>query len=1380
MNTPVSRWFVAALLASTACAGDDVDLVTDTLPDARVGEDYSTRFVASGGDGAYAFTLGGGALPAGLSLSTEGVLSGAPREGGKFEFEVTVQSGGETDTESFDLSVDAAAQLSIDTPSTLPMATVGVAYETTIVASGGEQIDYSWSVANGALPDGVTLAGHGTPMTTVSGTPTEAGTFQFGVAVTDDRGAMDTVQFTFVVMPSHPSLMVTTEALPDGVVDIAYEGLLEAGNADGLVTWRVSQGSLPTGLMLDATGDTAAAITGTPSEDGSFTLEIEATDASGGIARRTFTFTIALDPQPLVIEEVQIPVARIGASFAAAVTARGGTNRGYTWFVRSGSLPRGIVLQTEGTPSTQLLGTPESAAGFYDFVLDVQDSQGNKASANLRIVVESPAITLLNRQLPDANVGVPYDVELIATGGDGGPYAFVAAGGALAPGLGIDASGALVGTPTMAGSFTFVVRITDGSGNTNTAQLSLDVEEVLAIPSTALPEATVGVTYAAVLSAVGGTPPYTWTSAGALPAGLTIQTGAGMVTLAGTPTMAGNFTFDLTVTDADGGRATANYALVVHPELTITTASLPDGNAFDPYLAMVVASGGAPGSLQWNVSAGALPVGVQLVSDGSATASIEGTPTTVGTASFTLSVTDSNGTAATQSFTVDVTGNLTIRELALPGGVVGQPYATTLQGAGGSDTGFTWQISSGNLPAGLTLTSGTPDATIAGTPTTVQVATFDVTLTDSLGATITRTYTITTANAPLVITTTTLGAAVLCQDTSTQLAVTGGTGSGLTYAVTDGTFPPGLVLDAMTGLISGRVTTPGSYTFTITAQDDGNFVDTQTFTLDVVPAPTLNRFALLTGDLTLNNRNDAYVVPICGAAPGALVRISPDAPHAADVAALEDLAQLAPDASKAAFVGDFDTDGTNDLYVVDLLPAAPSEAVRVNGTMVTGGNVTDFFWSPDGGRIAFVADKDVDDKSELYFVDVSNPAAPGQPAKISPPMGSTDNGITPDMVLWSPDSNRLAFHADADIDGVGEIFLVDVTNPTQIVGPAKVHADLGTTRECTTDIVWAPDSSGIAFRCDLVVSGRFEPYWFNPDANMPQQPTRLANQPFDAFDDVVQGSMRFAPTLPVRLMYLADLTYNGSYEIWHSTFESGLPGPFARVMSGLAPTESVTRAIWSEQGDKIALRGDLIVDGRFGLSYLDLSGGVPTSTIAVRPFTTGDADIADSQQRGEAFEFSPDGRYLMFIADAAASAEYRLWSADLDPVAPAISAESEATGDGARDVVSFAIDPSSERVVYGGDVAVDDRFELRVVGIAGFDPLEPAALHGALPADGDVHTYMWRPDGEAVLYAGDTRVESVVEASMVTLDPTNGQPMTPMLMHPASSILEDVRAVCLP
>jgi hypothetical protein len=147
------------------------------------------------------------------------------------------------------------------------------------------------------------------------------------------------------------------------------------------------------------------------------------------------------------------------------------------------------------------------------------------------------APTITTTSLPDGTITSAYSTSLSATGGVL-PYAWGLASGQLPAGLGLTDSGIISGTPTgPAGTSSFVVRVTGQDGSASTKSLTLRVASLLQITTTTLPGGSVGTSYSRQVVATGGQTPYVWSLAGGgLPAGLTLNTGTGVIS--GTPTAA--------------------------------------------------------------------------------------------------------------------------------------------------------------------------------------------------------------------------------------------------------------------------------------------------------------------------------------------------------------------------------------------------------------------------------------------------------------------------------------------------------------------------------------------------------------------------------------------------------------------------------------------------------------------------------------------------------------------------------------------------------------------------------------------------------------------------------------------------------------------------
>jgi Putative Ig domain len=497
---------------------------------------------------------------------------------------------------------------------------------------------------------------------------------------------------------------------------------------------------------------------------------------------------------PLTIITSSLAAVQVGAAYSVTLQASGGTAP-YNWSVSSGTLPGGLTLSTAGVVS----GTP-TAAGTFSFTAKVTDASSNSATTLLQVTINPATLSITTSSpLASGQVGAAYSATLQASGGTT-PYSWATSGGTLPGGLTLSMAGVVSGTPTAAGTFSFTAKVTDASSHTAAASLQVTINPAtLSITTTSpLGSGQVGAAYSATLQASGGTAPYNWSvSSGTLPGGLTLSM-AGVVS--GTPTAAGTFSFTAKVTDASSHTATASLQVTINPAtLSISTSSpLGSGQVGAAYSATLQASGGtAP--YNWSVSSGTLPGGLTLSTAGV----VSGTPTAAGTFSFTAKVTDASSNSATKSLQVTISpATLSITtSTPLGSGQVGAAYSATLQASGGTAP-YSWSVSSGTLPGGLTLSTA---GVLSGTPTAAGTFSFTAKVTDASSNSATKAVQVTIDPATLSITTMSLPGGQVNVAYSTTLSATGGTPP-YTWSLTSGTLPTGLGLNASTGVISGTPT----------------------------------------------------------------------------------------------------------------------------------------------------------------------------------------------------------------------------------------------------------------------------------------------------------------------------------------------------------------------------------------------------------------------------------------------------------------------------------------------------------------------------------------------------------------------------------------------
>ncbi len=368
-------------------------IANSSLPQAVVGSTYSAALIASGGTPAYRWSLQSGSLPGGLLLSQAGQIAGLPSQSGTFNFTVLVSDSSSpalSASKALSLSVQAApVPLSITT-SSLSSGTAGTAYSTTVSASGGTT-PYSFSLASGTLPAGVSLAANGG----LAGTPSQSGTFSFTVKVTDAASQTATKGLSISVAAVTAPLAITTSSLTSGTAGTAYSAAVSASGGTTPYSFSLASGTLPAGVSLAANGGLA----GTPSQSGTFSFTVKATDAASQTATKGLSISVAAAPTvpvPPSITTSSLPSGTVSTAYSATISASGGTTP-YSFSVASGTLPAGVSLTANGG----LAGTP-SQSGTSSFTVKVTDAASQTATKALSISVAAAATVSNSDPSPQA------------------------------------------------------------------------------------------------------------------------------------------------------------------------------------------------------------------------------------------------------------------------------------------------------------------------------------------------------------------------------------------------------------------------------------------------------------------------------------------------------------------------------------------------------------------------------------------------------------------------------------------------------------------------------------------------------------------------------------------------------------------------------------------------------------------------------------------------------------------------------------------------------------------------------------------------------------------------------------------------------------------
>ena len=592
--------------------------VYNTAPNGYVANAYSFTFGAFGA-ATITYSLVAGSLPAGLSMSSAGVLSGTPTTASTYNFTVRASNGSGTYDKSNTVVIAVAPVAPTSVTSGTPVdGVVGISYSHTLAANGGAS---TFTITAGCLPPGLTLNGS---TGVIAGTPTLVGLFEFTVTASNYSGSASGVRQITIVQP----VVITSAAPASGVTGVAYSHTFTA-TGTGPITYSVSYGSLPPGLSLDTS---TGVISGTPTAAGSYGFSIRGANSA---SHDDEEYTVVVRTAPTITSAAP-GGGVIGTAYSHTVTATG--TGPITYSVSAGTLPAGLSLNAS---SGVISGTP-TTGGSSSFSITATNTAGTDVKAYTVGIGTVPQITSAS---PPAGVtGVAYSHTVTATGT--GPITFAVSVGSLPPGVTLNATtGVISGTPTTAGSYSFSVRASNVAGS-DVEAYTVTVRTAAHITSPAPPSAgRPGVAYSHTVTASGLGPITLAVSAGSLPPGLTFDPSTGVIT--GTPTTVGVYAFSISASNEVGTDA-VDYSVAIAEPPAITAPAPAASGAGAPFSFEVTTTGTGP--FQFAITAGLLPTGLVL---DTATGVISGTPTTPGSYAFTVSATNPSGTAA-KDYVLDI------------------------------------------------------------------------------------------------------------------------------------------------------------------------------------------------------------------------------------------------------------------------------------------------------------------------------------------------------------------------------------------------------------------------------------------------------------------------------------------------------------------------------------------------------------------------------------------------------------------------------------------------------------------------------------------------------------------------------------------------------
>jgi streptogramin lyase len=613
----------------------------------------TVRWEVSTNGGATFSALSNGGVYSGVTTGTLGI-TGATSAMDGYRYEAVFTNGVGANPTVTTTAARLTVQSVLSILPTPPQGTAGVHYTQTLSVLGSTSAFNVFSVSNFvAGGSGLTL-GEITPnpvngTITINGTPTAAGTASFTVNVANVGGDHLTKTLNITI---NPPLRIVTTSLPAATAGSKYSQAI-----------TVTGGMLPythlavTNFSAGGTGLAAAAfsvqsvsgvvrINGTPTAGGTVSFTVSVTDSAGAVATRNFTITVT--QSHLSVGSLSTTQWTVGVpGFTGIGIISGGT--GPLHITSASGLPPGLSAAISGN-TVRITGKP-SSTGSYHARITIHDANGASVVKVFAIAINAaPAIGGLSPT--QWTIGMAGFTGAMPIHGGTGSDAITNSNG-LPNGLHIGVSGSTLrfsGSPTTVGTFTGMVTIRDSLGVPATRTFFIKINAAPTTGSLSTTQWTAGKSgFRGAIPIIGGTGPFTITSASGVPAGLTAVVSGSGVRFTGTPTSAGSYTFHLALHDAAGAGFAGSFKVTINAPVRITTTSLPAIPYSQVYSTTVHAVGGT-GSTTFTLTAGSLPPGITLKSNGV----ISGLSRIRGTYHFTITATDADGAKFSEAFTLSL------------------------------------------------------------------------------------------------------------------------------------------------------------------------------------------------------------------------------------------------------------------------------------------------------------------------------------------------------------------------------------------------------------------------------------------------------------------------------------------------------------------------------------------------------------------------------------------------------------------------------------------------------------------------------------------------------------------------------------------------------
>jgi Tol biopolymer transport system component len=445
------------------------------------------------------------------------------------------------------------------------------------------------------------------------------------------------------------------------------------------------------------------------------------------------------------------------------------------------------------------------------------------------------------------------------------------------------------------------------------------------------------------------------------------------------------------------------------------------------------------------------------------------------------------------------------------------------------------------------------------------------------------------------------------------------------------------------------------------------------------------------------------------------------------------MVRVSPDGTRVVYLASQEHVGVNELYSVPSDGSAP--AVKLNPALVAGGDVAPPFGSlpvadalaldPTGARVVYLADQYVDEDMELFSVPIDGSA----PAVLV--SGAHVPGSDVLSFQISSDGAWVVYEADDDVDGDFELYRAPLdgsANPVRLVPGVDLQVPLG-----NLAYRLSADDARVVYQRS---SGGVVELYSVPAGGGPSVKLNGALVAGGSVHDATAPAFALSPDSS-RVVYRADQFVDERFELFSVPID-GSASPVVLNLPLAGARDVTTDFHISPDSTRVVYVADQLVDLRNELFSVPLDGSAPAVKLNGPMPPGGNVDAGGAP----ALRISADSSRVVYRADELANGRFELFVAPLDGSATSARASSALVAGG--DVTaSFEFSRDGRQLIYQADAFVDESFEFLARPV---DRLQGAKrLTGAMPSGGALHAFTQSPNGQRVIYIAEQDDPNVAE-----------------------------------